>query len=272
MLYNKVNQLQLYVYIYPLSLKPLSPPPSHSLDHHRPQAEFSVLYNIFSLNSILHMKVKLKATQLCLNLWDPMDYTYSPWNSPGQDTGVAIILLQGIFATQGSNPGLPHHRQVLYQLNHQGSQRKLLEWVAYPFSSGSCWPRNWTGVSCIAGGFFTNRATRKVHFTHDSVHISMLLSLQILLSLSSLSESLQVEWIFKIYKFTFLFIGIPWLVPPEKNSDITYYIIKESYGWEEFYYNTSLNVIKFTRYVSVPPDRSQTLEKVAISQSLNPST
>ena len=40
---------------------------------------------------------------------------YSPWTSPGQDAGV------GIFPTQGSNPGLPHCRQILYQLSHQGS-------------------------------------------------------------------------------------------------------------------------------------------------------
>ena len=62
---------------------------------------------------------------------------YSPWNSPGQDTGVgSLSLLQGIFPTQGSNPGLPHCRRILYQLSHQGSPR-ILEWVAYPFSRGS---------------------------------------------------------------------------------------------------------------------------------------
>ena len=44
---------------------------------------------------------------------------YSPWNSPGQNTGVgSLSLLQGIFPTQGSNPGLPHYGQVLYQLSH----------------------------------------------------------------------------------------------------------------------------------------------------------
>ena len=47
---------------------------------------------------------------------------YSPWNSPGQNTGVGShSLLQGIFPTQGSNPGLPHCRWILYQLSHQGS-------------------------------------------------------------------------------------------------------------------------------------------------------
>ena len=46
----------------------------------------------------------------------------SPWNSPGQNTGVgSLSLLQTIFPTQESNPGLPRCRQILYQLNHKGS-------------------------------------------------------------------------------------------------------------------------------------------------------
>ena len=42
-------------------------------------------------------------------------------------------------------------------------QARILEKVAMPSSRGSSWPRNWIGVSCIAGGFFTSRATREVH-------------------------------------------------------------------------------------------------------------
>ena len=57
---------------------------------------------------------------------------YSPWNFSGQNTGVgSLSLLQAIFATR-LNPGLPHCRQILYQLSHKGSPR-FLEWVAYPF-------------------------------------------------------------------------------------------------------------------------------------------
>ena len=50
---------------------------------------------------------------------------YSPWNSPGQNTGVgSLSLLQGIFPTQESNPGLPYCRPILfYQLSHQGSPK-----------------------------------------------------------------------------------------------------------------------------------------------------
>ena len=41
---------------------------------------------------------------------------YSPWNSPGQNTGVGCLSLLGILLTQKSNSGLPHCRQTLYQL------------------------------------------------------------------------------------------------------------------------------------------------------------
>ena len=47
---------------------------------------------------------------------------YSSWNSPGQNTGVgSLSLLQGIFPTQGSNPGHLHCRRILYQMSHKGS-------------------------------------------------------------------------------------------------------------------------------------------------------
>ena len=47
---------------------------------------------------------------------------YSPWNSPGQTTAVgSLCLLQGIFPTQGSNPGLLHCRRILSELRHKGS-------------------------------------------------------------------------------------------------------------------------------------------------------
>ena len=64
-------------------------------------------------------KCKVKVAQSCRTL-RPIDY--SPWNSPGQNTGVgSLSLLQVIFPTQGSNPGLPHCRRILYQLSFKGS-------------------------------------------------------------------------------------------------------------------------------------------------------
>ena len=86
---------------------------------------------------------------------------YSPWGFSRQEYwSGCCILLQGIFPTQRLNPGLPHCRQILYHLSHQGSPR-MLEWVAYPFSRGSSRPRNWTEVSWIAGRFFTSWTTRE---------------------------------------------------------------------------------------------------------------
>ena len=52
---------------------------------------------------------------------DSLRLQYSPWSSPGQNTGLgSLSLLQGIFPTQGLNPGLPHCRRILYQLSHKG--------------------------------------------------------------------------------------------------------------------------------------------------------
>ena len=66
---------------------------------------------------------KVKVTRLFLTL-------YRPWNSPGQNTGVGShSILQGIFPTQGVNPGLSQCRRILYQLSHQGSptvERRLI--------------------------------------------------------------------------------------------------------------------------------------------------
>ena len=85
---------------------------------------------------------------ICYEKWKSLSHVrlfglrgiYSPWNSTGQNTGVgSLSLLQGIFPTQGLNPGLPHCRWILYQLSPKGSPR-ILEWVAYLFSSWSSDP------------------------------------------------------------------------------------------------------------------------------------
>ena len=90
---------------------------------------------------------------------------YSPWNSPRQNSGVGSCShLQRIFPTQGLNPDLQPRSPTLQVDSLPAEPRgspTILEWVAYPFSSGSSQPRNQTRVSCIAGGFFTNWATRE---------------------------------------------------------------------------------------------------------------
>ena len=81
---------------------------------------------------------------------------HGPWDSPGQNTGVgSLSLLQGIFPTQGWNPGLLHWRWILHHVSHKVSPR-ILEWAAFPFSRGSSRPRDRTRVSRIAGGSFTS--------------------------------------------------------------------------------------------------------------------
>ena len=65
-------------------------------------------------------------TQSCPILCDPMDCSppgpSAHGHSPGKDTGVGCrAFLQGIFPTQGLNPGLPHSRRIFYHLSHQGS-------------------------------------------------------------------------------------------------------------------------------------------------------
>ena len=56
-----------------------------------------------------------------------------PWDSPGKNTRVGChALLHRIFPTQGSNTGLPHGRQILYQLSHQGSPRILEYPIPWP--------------------------------------------------------------------------------------------------------------------------------------------
>ena len=78
--------------------------------------------------------------QLYPTLFNPMDC--SPpgssvhGDSPDKYTGVGSnALIQGIFPTQGSNPALPHCRQILYYLSHQESPR-IRDWVAYPLLQG----------------------------------------------------------------------------------------------------------------------------------------
>ena len=98
--------------------------------------------------------------QSCLTLCDLMGC--SPpgssvhWYSPGKNTGVGChALLQWNRPNPGIKPRSPTLQVDSLPSRHQGSPR-ILEWVSYPFSRGSSQPRNQTGISCIAGRFFTN--------------------------------------------------------------------------------------------------------------------
>ena len=71
---------------------------------------------------------EVKVAQSCPTLCDPMDYIVHGILQAGiLHTGVGrCSILQGIFPTQGLNPGLPHWRQILYHLSHQGSPQSLV--------------------------------------------------------------------------------------------------------------------------------------------------
>ena len=113
-------------------------------------------------NRFLRKQVRWSGIPISQNFPRPPGSSVSR-DSPGKNIRVGChVLLQGIFPTQGSNPGVLHCRWILYSLSHQESPR-ILKWIAYPFSSRSSRHRNWTGVSCIAGRFFTSWAIRKAH-------------------------------------------------------------------------------------------------------------
>ena len=88
-------------------------------------------------------------SQSCSVMSDPLWHhgLHSPWNSPGQNTGVgSLSLLQAIFPTQGLNPGLLHCRWILYQLSHKGSNTLATPWtvarqdpLSMGFSRQECW-------------------------------------------------------------------------------------------------------------------------------------
>ena len=81
-----------------------------------------------------------------------------PWDFPGKHTGVGCYsLLQGIFPTQGLNPGLLHYRQILYCLSHQGS---LCDYWTERFISKLC------------------RTDKQIYLTNDHSSMGLTNSLQ----------------------------------------------------------------------------------------------
>ena len=85
-------------------------------------------------------KVKVKVSQSCLTLCNPMDYTIHG-------------ILQARTLEWVACPTLCNPKDYTI---HGILQARILEWVVFPFTRGSSQPRNQTRVTCIAGGFFTN--------------------------------------------------------------------------------------------------------------------
>ena len=98
--------------------------------------------------SIITSLCVYSATQPCPTLCDLVDCSplgfSCPWDFPGKNTGVGChFLLQGIFLTRGSNPGLLHCRQILYHLIHWGSP------ITGP--TASMWCLHGCGLTSVSG-------------------------------------------------------------------------------------------------------------------------
>ena len=91
------------------------------------------------------------------------------------DPGIELLALQPVSlpSEPPEKPYFIHKSESESQLcptlcdpmdytDHGILQARILEWVAYPFSNGSSWSRNQTGIFCIADGFFTNGAIKKL--------------------------------------------------------------------------------------------------------------
>ena len=118
------------------------------------------------------MKVKESESESCSVVSDSLwpHGLYSPWNFPGQNTGVGShSLLQGIFPTQESNPGLPHCRRVFYRLSHQGSPRILCIAFAYHGQISGVWVM-WAALKCSTGLYGWN--SFQAVYLHLPIHQS----------------------------------------------------------------------------------------------------
>ena len=112
----------------------------------------SYIFYLFELKQNWLIIHNIQSTMVCEYVWVCECFSHSvmsnslqphglqlarflcPWDFPGKNTGVGFhFLLQGIFPTQGSNPGLLHCRQILYCLSHQGSPKVLLLYQYSPY-------------------------------------------------------------------------------------------------------------------------------------------
>ena len=105
---------------------------------------------------------------------------YNLWNSPSQNTGVgSLSLLQGMLPTHGWNPGLPHCRQILYQVSHKGTPRFFIRWatrVTYPFSSRSLDPGIQPGSPSLQADSLPTELLGKTWASREAPKTQLLLS------------------------------------------------------------------------------------------------
>ena len=95
---------------------------TYSLVQSRHPPHILPLASLASSNPTAQTKHNPYLAQSCPTLCNPMDCSPPGFSVYSKNTGVGChCFLQGIFPTQGSNPGLLHHRWILYCLSHQGS-------------------------------------------------------------------------------------------------------------------------------------------------------
>ena len=115
---------------WPTSLSLSFPTDSTKSDKKKPEGIFNILLENLneipiSLGMYAYMLSPFSHVWLFATPWTVAHQVLCPWDSPGKNTGVGChFLLQGIFPTQRSNPGLPHCRWTPYHLSHQGSPGK----------------------------------------------------------------------------------------------------------------------------------------------------
>ena len=144
-----------------------------------------------------------EVAQSCPTLCDPTHCSLAkllrPLNFPGKSTGVGChFLLQRIFPTQGSNPGLLHCRQMLYHLSHEGSFEYRGQMQFKPALAGR------TVSTCVTNKYQASdtAAPRDKHYFRSG----FILSIPVLLGL--------VSFFFWLFFFFFFFcndcFGLPW--------------------------------------------------------------
>ena len=103
-------------------------------------------------------KAKVKVAQLCPTLWDPMDYTVHGILQARILEWVAFPFSQGIFPTQGLNPGLLHWRRILYQLSHKGRRehtKSICKYIQHLYII----VKNWMQLRCAFSCDWKNKQT-----------------------------------------------------------------------------------------------------------------
>ena len=115
-------------------------------------------------NSLLFLpstfpSLRVFSSESALPIRWPKDWSFSFSVSPARGYSGLISVMKVKVKVAQSCPTL---WDTMDYTVHEILQAKILEWVAYSFSSQSSQPRNRTWVSCIAGGFFTNWAMREL--------------------------------------------------------------------------------------------------------------